>query len=103
MCRFKLLIGLALLSCSGIAPGWAAGLGETCDGIAAIKCDDGLWCEHPDGQCKVADAAGTCVKGADVCTQDYDPVCGCDGETYGNRCMAKVAKVQVDYPGECKE
>ena len=39
---FKLLIGLILLSCSGIAPAAAVSIGETCDGIAAIKCDDGL-------------------------------------------------------------
>ena len=36
--------------------------GETCDGIAAIKCDKGLWCEHPAGQCQVIDGAGTCVE-----------------------------------------
>jgi hypothetical protein len=100
---FKLLIGLVLLACSGIAPAAAAGLGETCDGIAGIRCDDKLWCEHPEGQCKVADASGTCIKAPEVCTQDYQPVCGCDGETYGNDCMRKAAKVQLDYGGECKE
>jgi hypothetical protein len=100
---FKLLIGLVLLACSGVAPATSAGIGETCDGIAAIKCDNGLWCEHPEGQCKVADASGTCIKAPEVCTQDYQPVCGCDGETYGNDCMRKAAKVQLDYGGECKQ
>jgi hypothetical protein len=96
-----LLIGFALLSALSSSPLWAAATGETCDSIAAIQCDEGLWCEHPAGQCKVADAAGTCAKAPEVCTQDYNPVCGCDGKTYGNDCMRKGAKVQLDHVGEC--
>jgi hypothetical protein len=94
-------MGLALLFALSPAPALAAGLGEDCDGIAAIQCEAGLRCEHPAGQCKVTDGAGLCAKAPEICTQDYDPVCGCDGETYGNDCMRKVAKVQLDYIGEC--
>ena len=50
-----------------------------------------------------ADAAGKCIKAPEVCTQDYNPVCGCDGETYGNQCMANAAKMQVDTVGECTQ
>ncbi|WP_179371147.1 plastocyanin/azurin family copper-binding protein [Nitrosopumilus ureiphilus] len=35
------------------------------------------------------------------CTLDYTPVCGIDGETYGNLCMLKAADVKLDYSGEC--
>lgn len=99
----RALIVLILFCALPAGAGLAATLGETCDGIAAIQCDEGLWCQHPAGQCNVADAAGQCVKAAEVCKQDYEPVCACDGETYGNQCMARVAKMQVDYIGECTQ
>ena len=36
-----------------------------------------------------------------ACTMQWEPMCGVDGETYGNSCMLDAANVKLDYSGEC--
>ncbi len=80
--------------------------GRTCGGIAGLQCGADQFCnyEAPAGQgCtgQIADAAGVCEATPDVCTDQYQPVCGCDKRTYSNRCEAHAAGVSVAKDGAC--
>tara|TARA_B100001115_G_C15622647_1_gene298847 strand:- start:304 stop:570 length:267 start_codon:yes stop_codon:yes gene_type:complete len=41
------------------------------------------------------------IGNSDECIESYDPVCGCDGITYGNYCLADSSGVASYVAGEC--
>lgn len=75
---------------------------RVCGGFRGQGCPADQYCAYPEeANCGRADATGTCEPRPEVCTEEYMPVCGCNGETYSNACKAASAGISVDYQGDC--
>lgn len=72
-----------------------------CGGISGQSCGPGEICDLPPGQCASADLWGLCRARAEACPAFWDPVCGCDGVTYGNDCQRLSVGAQKAHDGEC--
>lgn len=57
-------------------------------------------CKTEKKAAKLADCKGEAKENC-ICTMQYDPVCGCDGVTYGNDCSAQCQGVKSWTKGEC--
>ena len=65
-----------------------------------LQCGRSAFCDF-DENCGRADESGTCLAIPVACTQQFLPVCACDGLEYSNACFAAGASVSVDYKGPC--
>lgn len=105
---FGLLVG-----CSAGAPDASTSLGvesqsaelrplQLCEGPLHLTCAKSQYCSATGrSHCPGPKNVGICATRPDLCTDLFDPVCGCDGETYSNSCFAAAVGVAVDHSGAC--
>lgn len=122
--RIALFLALALTACSGAsseAPATESPATETpaspatetpaaetpttdavCGTRGAAACPAGTFCDFVAGSnCGADDRGGHCAPIPDMCTREYMPVCGCDGQTHPTACTAHSAGVSVAHDGPC--
>jgi len=75
------------------------------DGVLSCSndedCGKEFYCQKSLGYCA---GKGTCepVETRGMCTMEFAPVCGCDGNTYSNPCVASKQGKNVVHRGECR-
>lgn len=74
--------------------------GSACGGTGGLTCPSGSVCHKPEGAC-APDAEGVCQPVPATCPPNNDPVCGCNGTTYTNACVAEAAGVTIASQGAC--
>jgi len=85
---------------------WFAYVGS-CGGDFCLPGDPGgvcgpdEFCEGPEGACG-SDSAGMCAQVPEMCDGVYDPVCGCDDQTYSSDCERQMGRVWLAHWGPCR-
>ena len=68
---------------------------DTCDPLTCKDndpCPKGSYCQREPGECQ---SLGWCAKKPSGCDKKLEPVCGCDGKSHANPCMAAAAGISI--------
>jgi len=96
------MAGVSLQHTGACGSGTAsAQVGQTCGGFGGLQCAAGEGCLYPSGQCNQPDLAGSCIAVQDPCPTGGPQICGCDGNTYANKCEIAKAGVRPAHNGKC--
>lgn len=66
--------------------------------FSSAECGAGQYCAKATGDCA---GYGACTGQPAVCSNVWNPVCGCNGVTYGNACKAAKAGATIAKTGKC--
>jgi len=86
-----------------------ASIGTTPCTYFSVDNDEGCgtddMCKIATGNCMLMSASqeGVCITPPEMCTYDFNPVCGCDGVSYSNECDALGSGVNVMNVGCCPD
>jgi hypothetical protein len=72
-----------------------------CGGSMNFACPADMYCNMKE-DCGGIDRNGVCTFRPTQCKSESNPICGCDGETYSNPCLAAAKGVSQKELGECK-
>jgi hypothetical protein len=75
----------------------------SCGGLIGDVCERPTYCHYAGlDACGTGDQAGFCIRPPDSCVEERVPVCGCDGVTYDNACLAAMVGTSIFSDGECR-
>lgn len=98
------LVPLTLLLAGGCGDDTASDIGGDADADVGFvpcggeQCASDAYCQRPLGFCS---SAGNCEARPTTCSDDPEVVCGCNGLSYANRCVASKHNVSVESGGLC--
>ena len=76
--------------------------GATCTTDKGKACRVGAYCKREYGACiAVPKGEGVCRPIPDICSDEVRPVCGCNGKTYENACLAEIDDANIAHEGSC--
>ncbi|HEY6560137.1 MAG TPA: Kazal-type serine protease inhibitor domain-containing protein [Polyangiaceae bacterium] len=74
---------------------------KQCGGFIGETCSGSEYCAYEGGDCGIADGSAVCKVRPGACDANYDPVCACNGKTYGNACEAARDGFGYLHEGTC--